>query len=209
MAEVKRRKKPGPKPKSKKRKEWEASLQKRIDEGVDPAVPNKWQKRSIMSIVGTDPDAIQQAVASAYTWSMLPEVQSDEECAERLNYFFKHSAETGDLPTVEKLALALGCDRWKVDNWYHGQGCSQDRMEMMRKARTIMAALDAELASKQKISPVTYIFRAKNFYDMRDQTERIVTNISATAQDAERLFDNYADVIDADFTEEDNKTGKQ
>ena len=156
---------------------------------------------SIMSVEGAEPDAIQQAVASAYNWSILPPVQDDEECAERLNYFFQHSAETGDLPTVEKLALALGVDRWQWWSWCNGVGCSQERTEMMKKARTIMAALDAELAEKQKISPVTYIFRAKNFYDMKDQHESVVTTINKSARDPERLFSDYEDVIDVEFEE--------
>lgn len=156
---------------------------------------------SIMSVEGAPPDAIQKAVASAYNWSILPPVQDDQECAERLNYFFQHSAETGDLPTVEKLSLALGVDRWTWWEWCNGIGCSQDRMEMMKKARTIMAALDAELAERQKINPVTYIFRAKNFYDMKDQHESVVTTINQRAREPEKLFSDYEDVVDVEFEE--------
>ena len=160
------------------------------------------RQKYFISLYGTDPDAIQKAVASAYNWSILPPVENDEQVAERLNYFFQHSAETGDLPTMEKLALALGVDVWTVSGWANGSHpCSAERREMILKARTIMSALDAELASTQKINPVTYIFRAKNYYGMRDQHESIVTTITQEAKAPERLLADYDDIVDVDYEE--------
>ena len=39
---------------------------------------------------------------------------------------------------------------------------------MIKKSKEILAALDAELVSRGKIPQVTYIFRAKNFFQMSD-----------------------------------------
>jgi len=42
---------------------------------------------------------------------------------------------------------------------------------MIKKAKQILASIDAELVSSGKIPQVVYIFRAKNFYQMSDQQE--------------------------------------
>ena len=42
---------------------------------------------------------------------------------------------------------------------------------MVKKAKQILASIDAELVSSGKIPQVVYIFRAKNFYQMSDQQE--------------------------------------
>lgn len=102
-------------------------------------------------------------------------VKSDEECAERLNDYFKQCNEEGQMPTVEDMALALGTTRQSIWEWENGQSCSRDRTYMVKKAKAIIAGIDAKLASEGKIPQVVYIFRAKNFYGMKDQQDVIVT----------------------------------
>ena len=46
---------------------------------------------------------------------------------------------------------------------------------MVKKAKEILAGIDAKLVSQGKIPQVTYIFRAKNFFGMRDQQEVVLT----------------------------------
>jgi hypothetical protein len=43
-------------------------------------------------------------------------------------------------------------------------------MDMIKKAKEILAGMDAKLVSMGKIPQVTYIFRAKNFYQMSDNS---------------------------------------
>ena len=45
----------------------------------------------------------------------------------------------------------------------------------LKKAKNLIASLDAELAQEGKIQPVVYMFRAKNFYGMQDKQEVVVT----------------------------------
>ena len=52
---------------------------------------------------------------------------------------------------------------------------------MIKKAKGILASIDAELVSSGKIPQVVYIFRAKNFYQMSDQQE-----IKISAQNGEQ-----------------------
>lgn len=108
-------------------------------------------------------------------WYDRPIVKTDEECAERLNEYFETVQKTGAIPTVEKMCLALGTTRRTVWGWQNGDGCSVTRSHMIKKAKEVLAAMDAELVSRGKIPQVTYIFRAKNFFDMKDQQDVIIT----------------------------------
>ena len=115
-------------------------------------------------------DEIKQILNNSLYWYKREIVKSDEECAERLNEFFMRLAETGEIPTVEKMCLALGTVRQTVYDWEQGtQGSA--RAVMIKKAKEILASLDAELVSRGKIPQITYIFRAKNFFQMSDKQE--------------------------------------
>ncbi len=117
---------------------------------------------------------IKEILSNSLYWYKREIVKSDEECAERLNEFFQRVAETGEIPTVEKMCLALGTVRQTVYDWEQGTQGSV-RSVMIKKAKEILASLDAELVSRGKIPQVTYIFRAKNFFGMKDQQEHVIT----------------------------------
>ena len=120
-------------------------------------------------------DEIARIVQNAYKWFNREIVKSDEECAERLNEFFTECSRTGEIPTVEKMTLALGAARTTVWNWENGVGCSSARMNMIKKAKQILANIDAELVLGRKIPETTYIFRSKNFYGMKDVQDLVLT----------------------------------
>lgn len=119
------------------------------------------------------PGEIKDMIGNVLYWYKRDIVKSDEECAERLNEFFQHCTETGEIPTVEKMCLALGTTRQTVYRWEQGE-LTHTRSDMIKKAKEILAAIDAELVSHNKIPQVTYIFRAKNFFGMSDKTEVVV-----------------------------------
>lgn len=143
-------------------------------------------------------EEMREMMRSVLRWYGKPIVKSDEECAERLNNFFNVIAETGELPTVEKMCLALGADRRTVWDWENGTCCSPARAQMIKQAKSMLAALDAEMVSKNKQPVVSYIFRAKNFYGMKDQTDVVVTpnNPLGTATSAEDIASKYAELPD-------------
>ena len=120
-------------------------------------------------------EEISQILRNSLYWFNRDIVKTDEECAERLNEFFGRLAETGEIPTVEKMCLALGTVRQTVFDWEHNCTKGRVRADMIKKAKEILAAMDAELVSKGKIPQVTYIFRAKNFFGMQDQQELVLT----------------------------------
>ena len=47
---------------------------------------------------------------------------------------------------------------------------------MIKKAKQILAGIDAKLVSQGKIPQITYIFRAKNFFGMTDKQEVVLQN---------------------------------
>ena len=59
---------------------------------------------------------------------------------------------------------------------------------MIKKAKQILASIDAELVASGKIPQVVYIFRAKNFYQMSDQQE--ITINAQNNQDQERSVED-------------------
>lgn len=124
--------------------------------------------------------------------------KDDEECAERLNDYFKQCNEEGQLPTVEDMALALGVTTATLLDWQNGRTQSPERSWMIKNAKQIIAGIDAKLASEGKIPQVVYIFRAKNFHGMRDQQEVVVTPNTDPLGDrksGEELAEKYIDSV--------------
>lgn len=104
----------------------------------------------------------------------LPEVRDDEECRERLAWFFDTCGRTGQLPTVEKMIMSLGVVRSAVWDWENGRRCSAYRTGMIKKAKEFIASFESEMVTEGKINPVVYIFRAKNYFGMKDQQDVVV-----------------------------------
>lgn len=132
---------------------------------------------------------ISEIITNSYKWFNRPVVKDDEECAERLNEFFSECSRTGEIPTVEKMALALGTNRKTLWDWENRQTRGKQRSDIVKKAKEILAAIDAELAAKGKIPQVVYIFRSKNYYDMADKQEITVVpqNPMGDEQSAEEI----------------------
>lgn len=142
------------------------------------------------------PAEISSAVTSAYQYFNRPIVKTDEECAERLNAYFRDCEDQGRLPKVETMALALGTIRQTLWKWENGMSCTPTRQRMIQRAKEIIAAIDAELVSSGKLPQVVYIFRAKNFYDMKDQNDIVITPNNPLGQEetAETIAERYAEL---------------
>lgn len=104
-------------------------------------------------------------------------VKNDEELCDRLNWFFRTCAQANQIPTVEKMCLSLGYDRNTVLGWEtgHSGGFSPATSSTIKKAKNVIASLDAELALDSKIQPIVYMFRAKNYYGMKDVQDVVIT----------------------------------
>ena len=114
-----------------------------------------------------------------------PPVKTDEECLERLTDFFLRYAEAGGLPTVEKMCLCLGIDYWSLRDWQNGTK-GETRAQIVKRAKSILASIDGDLVLKGMINPVAYIFRAKNYYGMKDQQDVVVQAKNIFGADVDR-----------------------
>ena len=121
---------------------------------------------------GTTPDArradIARIVQNVRFWAKSPPPRTDDEIAERIDAFFTRCAETGEIPTVEKLAICMGIGIDTLGIWRYGRGCSTICAGYVQKALDIVASCDAELALEGKINPVCYIFRAKAIFGLHE-----------------------------------------
>lgn len=165
------------------------TVQKRTSNGTGTASIQK-------NFKGTDEDII-AVVSDAKSLLNMPKVESDEECEQRISGYFQHCIDNSSLPTWEGLALYLGIVRKTLWEWSNGNGCSTVRRNMVRKAKEALANVDAALASRGKIQPVVYIFRAKNFFDMRDQQDVVITPNNPLGEETDRaqLESKVGDIV--------------
>lgn len=113
---------------------------------------------------------ISTILANLCYWDDAPKVETNEECADRLTDFFARCQETGELPTVEKMAIALRITRTTLMQWERGD-LGEERAELIGLAKERIHALEGEMVMEGKIPAVPYIFRSKNYYGMADKQE--------------------------------------
>lgn len=150
-----------------------------------------------------NPKAISKAIANVMMFNGKFEANKDncvktlEETATRLNDFFEACELTGQLPTVEKMYIALGMSRFKNYDW-HRDHTNPEMTAMIDYAKGLIASMDAELASNGVIQPIVYIFRAKNFYGMTDQVniQATTNNPLEDGNNRKLIEDKYKDYID-------------
>lgn len=121
---------------------------------------------------------VSQVLANCLRWYRMPKVQSVEELQERIEYFFVTCFENGEIPTWEKLCLSTGFTRNALWEWATGVSVSSlgaPAGDLIKKAKDFLATFESEMVTNGKINPVVYIFRAKNYFGMKDQQEYVLT----------------------------------
>lgn len=121
---------------------------------------------------------VSRILANCLKWYNLPQVKTLQELEQRIGEFFVTCISTGEIPTVEKLCLAIGYDRRTVWTWESGEATSTlgaGAMDIIKKAKNFLATFESEMVTEGKINPVVYIFRAKNFFGMKDVQDYILT----------------------------------
>ena len=110
--------------------------------------------------------------------SITPETRAvtDQELSDRLIEYFTFTIDNEKIPTVEGMALHLGYDVATLRRWQFGQeGSTPFRRSLIKKAKGLLAAFDAELVMENKVNPTGYIFRAKNYYGMKDVQDHVIS----------------------------------
>lgn len=121
---------------------------------------------------------VSRIIANCLKWYKLDKVKSIDELNDRLRFFFTECFNTGEMPTIEKMCLAIGYDRKVVWDWETGAAVSNLGAEagnIVKKAKNFIATFESEMVTEGKINPVVYIFRAKNYFGMKDVQDYILT----------------------------------
>jgi hypothetical protein len=158
------------------------------------------------NLTNTSDDDLSRIIAQSCKYLDRKPPKDNEELAERVNEYFRECTSEHQLPTVEGLALACGVVRQTLFDWENQRrSVNPERADIIKKARQVLAEIDAKLASEGKIPQVVYIFRSKNFYGMKDQQEVVLTpnNPLGDEQNAEQLKQKYIDSTYTDKNEED------
>lgn len=124
-----------------------------------------------------EPETVKRVLSECLHWyeaGTVSRCETDEDIEDRTLDFFRHCADIGERPSVEKYCLALGYARNTVFEWEQGLHCTPRRSNIIKNAKSVIASYDAAMVSEGKMNPVPYIFRAKNFYSMKDQTDIVV-----------------------------------
>lgn len=140
---------------------------------------------------GTDDDKaayVAKTLSEALEYWEVPKVKSTEEAIERTKEYFHRCSDRGIKPTVEEYALCLGITRQTLWEWETGKYSAPLDPYVIKRAKDMIALFDAKAIIDGKMNPVTYIFRAKNYYGMKDQQDVVVTPNQLEARPRETLI---------------------
>lgn len=149
--------------------------------GAGEQIVKTRKRRTPSDLVGgssAKKEDVSRIIANCLKWYKLDKVKSLDEMSARLEYFFTECFSTGEIPTVEKMCLAIGYDRQTVWRWETGEReCELGKAggDIVKKAKNFLATFESEMVTEGKINPVVYIFRAKNFFGMKDVQDYILT----------------------------------
>lgn len=132
-------------------------------------------------------------------WFRMPKVKSDEELLDRLDLYFAECEKQGLRPIWEEVCLAAGYTPTGFFNITTGQspGFTSETKNIINSAKYAIATIDAKLVSENKLNPVTYIYRSKNFYNMHDRVDYVEVSDDNSHKSAEDI----AKIIEDDFVE--------
>ena len=155
-----------------------------------PPLKNKNKKRRAPSdfeenFTGTESD-LSRIIRGNVKYFPYTRVNTPEEAAQRIADLFEDCYENGNLPTVEKIALCLGINNRILWEWEHEESKGKEMANIVKRAKSIIAAIDGEAVSLGVMNTVAYIFRAKNFYSMTDNATIEVRATPALGETADR-----------------------
>ena len=170
------------------------------------------QNQGAAQIMG-DPSKREYAgvVLTALTDSFkMKPVQSNAELAERMEDYLRFIAERQVLPTLEGMALYCGYSRDTFKDWrlgrnkgFRDEGAGFTTSTLVKRAIAVLESFDADMAMSGKVTPVTYIFRAKSVFGYEDRTtiELAQDDRISRPLTPEEIIKNLPDPMDEDWTQ--------
>ena len=131
---------------------------------------------------------VSRILANCMKWYGLEKVKSADELRERTVNFFTNCIQNGEIPTWEKYCMMTGYYRQTIWDWVTGVSVSElgpAANDIVKKAKEFVATFESELVTEGKVNPVVYIFRAKNYFGMKDQQEYVLTPNRPLGNDAD------------------------
>ena len=156
---------------------------------------------------GTKAEDVSRILGNCLRLYRMPKVRTVDELRERIGSFFVACMERGEIPTIEKLALSTGYCYNALWEWENGKAVSElgaEAGEVVKKARDFLSAFESELVTEGKVNPVVYIFRAKNYFGLKDQQDYVVTpnNPLGDTENPATIAEKYRDAMpDTDYVE--------
>lgn len=143
-----------------------------------------------------------QLLEHVFKYWNLPTAKTDDEIAQRVEFYFNDCYRHKLKPTLEGVALAIGITTQTFNNWSEKESKSDfDRFAITKRVKQVLANFDASLLINGKMNPVAYIFRSKNLYGMKDQTETVIKKDSELGD--KKTPDELLEIIDANVVETD------
>lgn len=169
-------------------------LLKKIEDGKQAELVNKGRRTS------ASPMEIRNAMLEIIEAGTMPKVQSLDELTERCDAYFKRCAKNGIYPVMEEMYLYTGYAMNTVQEWLSGRRrppFGEPTLEVIKAARDFVMAFDAKMVIAGKLDFLTYCFRAKNFYNMSDKAEVVVSanNPMGDGKTQKELEQHYIDAI--------------
>lgn len=115
---------------------------------------------------------ISEAISSSLQFLAEP-AKTDDEVKERINVYFAKCESQALPPSIEGLCLCLGITTEEGKAWSKGETITKDRYRIWHTALTVLEDVDQKLVTLGYLPQVQYIWRSKNFYNMREPSSRM------------------------------------
>jgi len=126
--------------------------------------------------------------------ALLPiDIADPAQVQSRIDWYFNHCEESDLRPTVNGFCNALGICRNTLNTWRNGEFRQGTHQYIIKRAYSQLAELYEMSLIHNKGNPVAAIFAGKNFFDMQDKCEYVLTPNSplGIAEDPEEIRQRY------------------
>ena len=151
----------------------ERKLQKAMDKMINPKTGKNGQMPPTCYEI--EPNSTADILMKLKVLYDQPRVKTDEEIAERLNwYFFEYCFQYQMKPTLDGCAMALGIHRDTLNNWEHGESGSY-KLDTAKKIKYLVKTFMEAATMEGKLNPIVWMFYGKNYFGMVDKQEMVLT----------------------------------
>ena len=146
-----------------------------------------------------EPDFVAETIENLRQLNNMGKPKTDKELTERIDQYFQFCQNTGNRPGIESLCMSLCITRTTLFNWNNGINCTQERQEIIIKAKAFIASFMEQAVLRGKINPASGIFLMKNWlnykdsYSFEEATE--TKHYNEPTQTAQQIAVKYAHVL--------------